>query len=148
MIAKRNNSIISSAIKISFLCLMCFLSLSILNAQTNQSENAPLDFPEGPVTCEGWLTRIAEASREWEKNRDATLIIIARLGNGESRRVNLKRIKTLKEYILNPKYEIKAIFAEGDRTNDLGLVEFYVDGKLFNAVAVRQKQDIPLRFCN
>lgn len=148
MIRKRNSLAVSVIIKIFFLSLLYFANLFNTYSQTNQSQNKALDLPEGPITCEDWLVKIGKSVQEWEKNKDASLIIIAKFGNGESRRVNLKRIKTLKEYILNPRYKIKAIFAEGERTQDFGVVEFYVDGKLFYSIAVKQKQDIPLRFCN
>ena len=138
MIRKRNSLVISVVIKTLFLSLLYFVNLLNTYAQTNQSQDKTLN----------WLVKIGKSVQEWEKNKEASLIIIAKFGNGESQRVNLKRIKTLKEYILNPKYKTKAIFAEGERTQDFGVVEFYIDGKLFYSIAVKQNQDIPLRLCN
>ncbi len=148
MIRKRNSLVISVVIKTLFLSLLYFVNLLNTYAQTNQSQDKTLNLPEGPVTYEDWLVKIGKSVQEWEKNKEASLIIIAKFGNGESQRVNLKRIKTLKEYILNPKYKTKAIFAEGERTQDFGVVEFHIDGKLFYSIAVKQKQDIPLRLCD
>lgn len=120
-----------ATLKISFLVLFCFVNLSTINAQTNQPKYAPSDSPESPITCEDWLvylgTTLQEWEKHWKKNNDASLIVIARLGDKESRRINLVRIKTLKEYILAPRWKVKAVFAEGERIKGFGVIELCLD---------------------
>jgi len=145
----KNNHILQQPIvlRLSFFVLTCWIGLIPLFAQ-NQSKESQSNMQRLTATCEDWLTLLGLSVQEWNKNKEASLIIIAHPGRGESRRVNLKRIKTLKEYILNPEYKIKAIFAEGEMTEDMGIIEFYVNGKFFESAAIRKKEDIPLKLCN
>lgn len=88
----------------------------------------------------------------WEEKRkndnDSTLIFVFRAGDKESRKTNLKRIKTLKENILTPKSNIKAVFAEGDHIEGYGVIEIYVEGKLFISLPLHKNEDLPFRVCN
>lgn len=162
-ISKEQNMITKNLLKISMSVLLCFIVFCVADAQTkpsiptnelkkNQSTETRLDFPEGTISCEMWLLYLGTTIQEWEKNwklnNDSTLIIVARAGNNESHQTNLKRIKTLKEYILYPKWKIKAVFAEGEPTNGNGVIELYVEGKLFVSLPVDEKRDVPLRLCN
>lgn len=148
---KRTDLIAETLLKISFSILLCLICLTTTNAQTNQSQDQPLDNPTQTITaCEQWISRLGEALNKWDKNKDASFIVIARLGDGEySRQISLKRIKTLKEYISSFETKVKAVFAEGERAKgDGGTIEIYVEEKLIDALRVRPKSDIPLRRCN
>ena len=131
-----------------FLTLLGCLAFNSVEAQTIQGKDKSDNYPVNTATCEEWLLKIHTVLAESLKNKDTTLIIIVRLGESETRRANAKRIKTLKEYILKPGNNVKAIFAEVERVRkDLGVIEFYVDGKLFTALALLKNEDIPIRFC-
>lgn len=138
-------------LKISFSISLSLVCLITVGGQTNQMPDEPLDNPTVVTTaCEEWIARVSQALTEWNKNKKGSVIVIVRLGDGEySRRINLKRIKTLKEYILVPRWKIKVVFAEGERVGgDGGIIEIYVEGKLIDALRVGPKSDIPLRGCN
>lgn len=140
------------------LILKLILPLSLISGylvtahgQTNQISDEPIDNPTQTITaCEQWIYRVSSALDKWSNNKKASLIVIARLGDGEtSRRINLKRIKTLKEYILSLEPETKMIFGEGERIKgDGGVIEIYVEGKLIDSLRVQPKSNIPLKGCN
>lgn len=119
------------------------LSLLSVYGQTSSSKKEAFDSPTSPLKCEEWHLYLGEAFMEWSKNKDASFIVIARLGNGEfSRKINLKRIKTLKNYLMKPKSEIKFVFAEGERTKGFGVIELFVEGRLFYSLPLHRKQDV------
>lgn len=149
-------------LRILFLVLICFYSLIIAqaqidkstpadNVQKDQSKVIQFDSPTDPIPCEQWILYVAEAAREWhrqwETDNNSTLIIIARAGDKESHKTNLKRIKTLKENSIIPKLKIKVVFAEGERVEGKGVIEFYVAGKLFISIPLFKNEDIPLTYC-
>lgn len=81
--------------------------------------------------------------------KDSFIIIIARLGNGESsRELNRRRLYNLgmywKEYNLPAE---KLILAEGERINGYGRVELYVGGKLFDVLLVNRDKDLCVACC-
>lgn len=145
------NDFITKLTKAFILLVLFSVNFSIAKAQVSQTNNVSTSLLEHPKTCEDWLTTLNFAGREWEKNKDSILIVIVRPGKKDSRRINLQRIKTLKEYLLNPTYKIKAVFAEGERVEkdfgNYGLVEFYVEGKLVVASQLEPKQDVPINLC-
>jgi len=145
----KSSFINQKVLQISFLILLCILPLTVTQAQTKQAQDEPFDSPTNLITCEDWINYIGETVGQWGKNKNASLIVIARLGDGESsRRINLKRIKTLKEYILVPRWKVKAVFAEGDRVKGYAIIELYIEGKLRYSLPLGLKQDVPLRVCN
>lgn len=144
---KNSEFIVKMTSNFFFIILLCCFAFISVEAQTIQGKDKSDDFPVNQAKCEEWLLKIDTALEESLKNKDASLIVIARLGSGETQRINTKRIKTLKEYILKPKYKVKAVFAEGELVKDLGIIEFYVEGKLFDSVALSKNQDIPIRLC-
>lgn len=122
--------------------------MTATQGQTGQSQDDLPDSPTTRLTCEDWLARLGEALQKWNKNKNASFIVIARLGDGESsRQISLKRIKTLKEYILAPRWKVKAVFAEGEHVKGLGTIELYIEGKLQYSLPLGQKEDVPLRIC-
>lgn len=134
--------------KILFLKTLFLASAIILNAQINQPQNEPLDSPDTPLKCAEWHNYINDAVQRWGENKDSSIIIIARLGDGEtSRRLNLRRIKVLRDYMSNPQDKIKTVFAEGERTRGYGVAEFYVGGKLLYSLPIRRNYDMVKDFC-
>src|SRR5829696_6002529 len=64
---------------------------------------------------------------------EETIIIIGRLGHGESSRELIRRrLQNLQEFMYFTRNVSKerTVLAEGERTNGLGLVEVYVKGEL------------------
>ena len=146
---RKNNAIAKIIMKICLLMMIWFADSVTINAQTNQSQNEPFDSPSGFISCEMWILYVSDAVQRWSKNEDSSLIVIARLDSKEtSRRINPKRLKTLREYILYLNPKTKIILAEGERTKDSSIIEFYVKGKLLYSIPIRKKEDIPVRLCN
>lgn len=148
---RKSRLILQIPLKTFFWALLYLIYLININAQTNQSQDTPLDNRIMNITaCEEWISRVDTALNKWSNNNSAFFIVIARLGDGEySRRLNQKRIKTLKEYISHFETKVKMVFAEGERVKgDGGLIEIYVEGRLIDSLGIRPKSDIPLRGCN
>lgn len=128
--------------------LFCFTGSNVASAQTNLPENEPLESNPGFLSCETWILYIADAMQKAGKDNDRSLIVISRLGKKEiSRRLSLKRLTTLKKYMLflNPKAKI--VFADGERAEDNGIIEFYIEGKLFYSLPVDRNRDVGINYC-
>lgn len=138
-------------LKIFLSVALSFVFLTTTNGQTNKTTDKLDDIPISPTSaCEEWISRITGAFIEWDKNKKGSIIVIARLGDGENaRRLNLKRIKTLKEYIHGAKLTANLVFAEGEQVKEgIGVIELYIEGELFDTIGISTKSDIPLRHCN
>lgn len=145
---KKNKTIAKTLLKTSLLMLIWLVGLIAVNAQTNQPENEPLENPSGSVSCEMWILYVDDAAQRSSNAADSSLILIVKSGSRESsRRINIKRLKTLKEYILYFYPKAKIIIAEGERTKDSATVEFYVKGKLLYSLPVERNEDVALKFC-
>jgi hypothetical protein len=73
-----------------------------------------------------------------------TIIIIARLGHGESSRELIRRrLRNLQEfmYFTRGVSKERTVLAEGERTNGLGLVEVYLKGELFMIFRMKRNRD-------
>lgn len=145
---RRNNSYKRFLLKLIGSAVLAIIFPVINQAQTNQN------LPESPRTtraCEEWMRFVDESLVKWNNSKETILIIIVRLGSSESsRRLNQKRIKTLKQYITYRDKEAKFIIAEGERaeSDTGGTIEMYVEGKLYDSLAVPSGSDIPLKNCN
>jgi hypothetical protein len=76
--------------------------------------------------------------------RDKTIIIIARLGIGESSRViNRRRMGGLRDYLESARAfpPDKLITAEGERVRGLGRIELYVGGELLMVFTLKRNKD-------
>lgn len=77
--------------------------------------------------------------------QSATIIIIARLGDGEtSRKYNEQRLAAVKiGIVLNDRYPAeKIITAQGDRVRGKARVEVYINGQLSDVFKVGRRQDL------
>lgn len=75
---------------------------------------------------------------------DQSIIMIARLGDGESSRgVIRRRLSALRDYFVRTRgiAEGNVITAEGERVRGLGRVEIYVGGKLSVVFGMRRNRD-------
>ena len=94
--------------------------------------------------CEGVMMRLdfiavaAEAS-----GADQTIIVIARLGTGEtSRKLAGSRLRQVSDYLNRRLPRERIITAEGERVRGLGQLEFYVGGKLHSIFRVKRNRDL------
>ena len=82
---------------------------------------------------------------------DERLFIIARLGKGESSRdLNRRRLYNVRTYfkengVLDAK---RFVFAEGDRVDGVGRVEFYIGCHLMQISLVKRSRDICVDCCD
>jgi hypothetical protein len=79
-----------------------------------------------------------------QTSKDAgTIIIIARLGQGESRKLIRRRLQNLQEFMYFTRgiSKERTVLAEGERTNGLGLVEVYLKGELFMIFRMKRNRD-------
>jgi len=85
-----------------------------------------------------------------EGNRDGAVILIARLGNGETSRVhNRLRLLIAKNYL--SKYSLpvqRIVAAEGERVNGYGRVELYVAGKLRVVLLANRNKPMCVECCD
>ena len=83
-----------------------------------------------------------------ESGKDQTIIIIARLGSGESSRTLAGgRLRQVADYLNRRVSGDRMITAEGERVRGLGQLEFYVTGKLHSVFKVRRNRDL-VKGCN
>jgi hypothetical protein len=85
------------------------------------------------------------------RSTDERLFIVARLGTGEiSRELNRRRLFNVRAYFNNgwPGVEAKRfVFAEGDKSEGAGRVEFYLGSKLMLISLVNRGKDICVDCC-
>jgi hypothetical protein len=101
-----------------------------------------------PDNCEYNIARLEMASQQAGSD---SLIIIARLGNGEQdRKLNWRRLQNARTY-LSEYIKVRApetiILAESERVAGYGRIEIYVRGKLFSAAAVNRRGDLIVGSC-
>ena len=124
----------------------CTSSIPIC-AQSGQSAKAQIyGAPDGLTgeDCEGIMMRLDfVAIAAEEAGRDETVIIISRLGSGESvRSLSRRRLKQVADYLNRRLARERIILAEGARVKGLGQLEFYVGGKLNIIFQVRRNSDL------
>jgi hypothetical protein len=75
--------------------------------------------------------------------KEQTIIIIARLGNGESSH-NLARLRLreVTEYLNRTFSGERIVVAEGERVRGPGQLEFYVAGKLHSIFRIKRNRDL------
>jgi hypothetical protein len=90
-------------------------------------------------TTKAELDRVTQTA-----GRDKAIIIIARLGSGESSRmINRRRLGGLRDYLESVRAIApdKLITAEGERVHGLGRVELYVGGELLMVFTLNRNKD-------
>lgn len=114
-----------------YLCFIMSLLTVSLSAQQKSRSKAATPTPEEPVPCSSAIEYLDFAMIGTRKLEGAYLIIIARLGRGEtSSRLNKRRLSIVDEYIKRNNSDLKYVLAEGSRVNGLGRLELYVGGQL------------------
>jgi hypothetical protein len=97
----------------------------VVNGDNNETAKAEMDLLAG--RAEGKL-----------------IILIARLGNGESsNRLAQQRLRTISDYLKNTRAvpEERLVTAVGQRRRGAGRIEAYLDGELFMVFELRRNRD-------
>jgi hypothetical protein len=106
-----------------------------LSAQQKSGGKAAPSSPQEVMPCSSAIEYLDFAMIGTRKLEGAYLIIIARLGAGEtSSRLNKRRLFIVDEYIKRNNSDLKYVLAEGSRVNGLGRIELYVGGQLSYAM--------------
>lgn len=111
------------------------------SSQSGSSETdglllAPLEEPPNCEVTKLYLDDVAFRARKVE---GASLIIIARLGRGETMSsLNRARLEFTRGYLEQRFEAAKIVIAESSRVQDSGKVELYVGGKLLYALPFRK----------
>lgn len=129
--------------------MMLAFSASVIVAQKTFSGRWGI--PEKPYECEQNAAEMEQvlAVMEKEPNPKGVLILIARLGTGETNQwLNKRRLFNVSERykVLGVPAE-KIIVAEGERVNDFGRVEIYWNGELLGALITLKNRGICLNCC-
>ena len=86
------------------------------------------------------------------RSTDERLFVVARLGKGESsRELNRRRLHNVRNYFKEgwPNIDAKRfVFAEGDRVEGEGRVEFYIGSILMQISLVKRGKDICVDCCD
>ena len=86
------------------------------------------------------------------RDGDERLFVVARLGRGEvSRELNRRRLHNVRTYFKDgwPNIDVgRFVFAEGDRIEGEGRVEFYIGSRLILISLVRRRGDICVDCCD
>ena len=124
------------------------LSSNSIYAQSSQSSAPQIWGDPGGFTgrdCETsmmLLDFIAIADRD-AVVKDQAIIVIARLGNGESSRTLIRaRLKQVADYLNRRVVREKIVTGEGERIRGLGQLEFYVSGKLHTVIKIKRNRDL------
>jgi hypothetical protein len=79
------------------------------------------------------------------------IIVIARLGDGESNRaLNRRRLHNVRSYLTESGWNRDPqtiILAEGERVKGYGRIEFYIQGNLFTVLGVNRNRDFAAGSC-
>ena len=133
-------------IRRSFFALaMCCALFCLAEAQSNESSWPQIVGENVGVDCsycesaKANFDLIAQVANEKQSN----VIIIARLGRGESRNINRVRLRQLREWLLQVRGypPERVVTAEGERMRGLGQVEVYISGKPIFIYRMKRNQD-------
>jgi hypothetical protein len=103
-----------------------------------------------PYVCDGnvFILNVAHLrARETD-----LIIVIARLGDGETRRdLNRRRLHNVRTYLTSESYRKRdpktVVVAEGERVKGYGRIEIYLKGVLFDYLAVKRNGDLLVGTC-
>jgi hypothetical protein len=121
-------------------CLLIgLLALTLFAQQKSKSESAVSSSQEEPTECDAATGRLDHAVIDTREMEGSYLIIITRLGKGEtSSRLNKQRLSVVEEYVLRRGANLKYVLAEGRRVKGLGRVELYVGGRLLYIMPIKK----------
>jgi hypothetical protein len=123
-------------------CILASGALAFAQGASDEPEIVPSD-SSGEITSR----EIDQMSME-VKGRRERLFIIARLGTGEtSRRLNRGRLYNTRQYLSLKAFDpLTTVFAEGERVEGEGRIEFYLGGTL-RLVTLAKRNKMPNLTC-
>jgi hypothetical protein len=127
--------------------------LQMPNAVARQPDSqAYVERTDIPLQCEEnliRLERLAFVTMEKVLSEKTTLIIVARLGDGErSRELIRRRLYNVREKLKERGVsEESMVVAQGERVRGYGRVEFYISGKKAESLLVSRNNDICVECC-
>ncbi len=131
--------------KAAYILLLISAFVLATHAQTTRNPQIYGE-PDGltGVDCEGIMTRLdLIAIAADEAGKDQTIIIIARLGSGESSRHLIRgRLRQVADYLNRRVSRDRIITAEGERVRGPGQLEFYVGGKLHSVFKLKRNRNL------
>ena len=118
---------------------ICFVAVDIAVAQTAKSSEPILVNGDSNEDSKAALDLVAETAGEGK-----LIIMIARLGNGESnRKLSWRRLQTAGSFLESvravPKQRM--VLAEGEVMRGQGRIEVYLDGKLYMIIVSARNKD-------
>lgn len=135
--------------------LLCGLGLlsghRFLGARNIMGQKAASNSEAGPqpANCENNIAMLEAANHA--AGRDGLIIMIARLGNGETKQsLNRRRLHNARFYLTNYlrlRADETIVVAEGESVQGYGRVELYVGGKLYKALAANHNADLIVGSC-
>lgn len=141
-----------SAFLATLLFALCLLQADRpVNAQgrTEQAATRSAETRLQPTNCENHIAMLEAAHHD--AGKDGLIIIIARLGDAESRQdLNRRRLHNARAYLteyLNLRALGTIVTAEGERVKGYGRIELYVGGKLYHVLALRRNADLIVGSC-
>ena len=105
-------------------------------SQTKGYANTEL---QNATSCEYALAVLDDSVIRVRELKDTRLIIIARLGKGESsRRLSWARLGLIEKSYLGRFPDVKYVTAEGTRVKGFGVIEIYVGGRLLYTLPIEK----------
>jgi hypothetical protein len=129
---------------VTILLILCaFLFVAHVQAAQNPQIYGGPDGLTG-ADCEGVMMRLDFIIMAAEESgKEQAIIIIARLGTGEtSRKLIASRLRQVADYLNRRIPRGRIITAEGERVRGLGQLEFYVGGKMHSIFKVKRNRDL------
>lgn len=123
----------------------------ITNAQekTTPGTVPPFQVETKPTNCEFNVSVLTGAHRT--AGDTGLVIMIARLGTGETRReLNNRRLHNARTFLIEFGQRVPQtiVTAEGDPVDGYGRVELYVGGKLFHVSMIKRDDDLAVGACS
>ena len=117
----------------------CCFSPGLSKSQTVQRQEPIIVDGNNNETTKAELDLLAEKA-----GQKKLIILIARLGNAEfSKRLSQRRLRTVRDYLRFTRAVSteRIIAAEGDRVQNVGRVEAYLEGRLFMVFELARNKD-------
>lgn len=131
--------------------ILLLVGFSIVDAQKKISSGTipPTQVEKTPTNCEFNISILTGAHRM--AGDDGLIIMIARLGTGETRReLSRRRLHNARTFLteFGQRGAQTIVTAEGDPVGGYGRVELYVGGKLFHVLMINQNSDFAVGGCS
>jgi hypothetical protein len=125
---------------------LLFMMIALLS-KINFAQSVPNSIKEKkpvPSNCEHIKHVLDYSLIEFSKTEDSYLIFVFRAGKGDySGKFNKQRLNTIENYLKKRKIKFQQIIiTEGKRNNGLGKTEIYLEGKLYDQLFFKSKENL------